>query len=810
MKRSLITALILVATTLGCMAQANKWKSYLSYYDVTHIEPAGSSIFVLASNAIFSYNLNDQSIKEYGQSDGLSSNNIARIAWSKSAKELIIVYEDLNIDVLDTEGNIVNIASYKTKYTTDDKTINDIYIDGIYAYMATGFGVVKINLRDKVIDNTYRLSANISSVVVKDNVIYAMCLESETLYIGKQTDNLLDSSAWSKRSAPVSNHLFVSDGAILGFSSSSNIETINGRRFIEMVYTIYQYNITNSSITTKNIMEVRTDPVRYSSSSWVEPTYAINCNDEHIIFSKDNKAHEVYGTTYESYDLPEMECLTYDNTNKCYWVCSSTNKAISQMKKQSSAESGESSSPFSVTLTGIAVNNPKYNWYYSLRYHNGSIIGTDGGLAGNPTNWMSETEGRKPAIQMLRPDGSWLIFEDDVKQYTNITYSDICCVDIDPLDSSRVVVGSRSGVYEFVDGKFSKHWTITNSPLKSALSTNLIYVEVTGVVFDDKGDLWVLNGYTNNCILKLTHDGVWENHTPQELEEITASATRNARHPQFDSKGRLWFCIDHSQLPSVYCYNPTTEELLSFQKPFVNQDGTDIHIVNGIHALAIDKEDNVWIGTDAGLFMLPANSQIPGSGVQQVTQIKIARNDGTNFADYLLADTDISYIAIDGANRKWIGTYYNGVYLVSSDNKEVLLHFTKDDSQLLSDYVESIAINSNTGEVFFGTQNGLCSYMSDATQTYDEMTSDNVRAYPNPVHPDYVGVITITGLTLNADVKIVSPNGNLVAEGRSNGGSFEWDGRDQSGHRVASGVYMVLTATSDGKKGVVCKVAIVN
>ena len=137
-------------------------------------------------------------------------------------------------------------------------------------------------------------------------------------------------------------------------------------------------------------------------------------------------------------------------------------------------------------------------------------------------------------------------------------------------------------------------------------------------------------------------------------------------------------------------------------------------------------------------------------------------------------------------------------------------HFLTTNSELLSDNIESIAINDQTGEVFIGTDNGLCSYMSDASATNESMSKNNVYAYPNPVKPDYTGLITVVGLTMDADVKIVTVSGTLVAEGRSNGGTFTWDGCDSSGHRVASGVYMVQTATSEGNKGTVCKIAIVN
>ena len=105
---------------------------------------------------------------------------------------------------------------------------------------------------------------------------------------------------------------------------------------------------------------------------------------------------------------------------------------------------------------------------------------------------------------------------------------------------------------------------------------------------------------------------------------------------------------------------------------------------------------------------------------------------------------------------------------------------------------------------------GLCSYISDATTPSQTMTADSVWAYPNPVTPDYTGLVTVTGLTVDADVKIVTSAGTLVASGKSSGGTFTWDCNDNKGRRVASGVYFVVTATADGSKGVVTKIAVVN
>ena len=178
--------------------------------------------------------------------------------------------------------------------------------------------------------------------------------------------------------------------------------------------------------------------------------------------------------------------------------------------------------------------------------------------------------------------------------------------------------------------------------------------------------------------------------------------------------------------------------------------------------------------------------------------------------DYLLGNIAITAIAIDGGNRKWFGTNGNGVFLISSDNNTQVQHFTTDNSPLPSDIIMDILVDGSTGRVYFATDKGLCSYLSDATEPATSMTKDNVYAYPNPVRPDYTGPITVVGLTYDAEVKITTANGTLVAEGRSTGGTFTWDGCDSEGRRVASGVYMVHTSTSSGEKGTVCKIAIVN
>jgi len=273
-----------------------------------------------------------------------------------------------------------------------------------------------------------------------------------------------------------------------------------------------------------------------------------------------------------------------------------------------------------------------------------------------------------------------------------------------------------------------------------------------------------------------------------------------------DSRGLLWFVNDNWVQPAVFVCDMENNVIVKYDN-FTNQDDTHYNI-NWITCVCEDRDGNIWVGTDMGPFMIQ-KSEVGESSVT-FYQVKIPRNDGTNYADYLLTGVSISTIAIDGGNRKWFGSDNAGAFLISADNMQQLQNFTTANSKLISDNISYITINPTSGEVFFLSDYGLCSYISDASEPTESMDDDTVYAYPNPVTPDYTGLITITGLTYDADVKITSSNGALIAEGRSNGGMFTWDGKDRNGKRVAAGVYMVVTATSSGSKGTVCKIAVIN
>jgi hypothetical protein len=228
--------------------------------------------------------------------------------------------------------------------------------------------------------------------------------------------------------------------------------------------------------------------------------------------------------------------------------------------------------------------------------------------------------------------------------------------------------------------------------------------------------------------------------------------------------------------------------------------------MNNLFSIAVDLDGNIWVGTDMGPAVFYNTGKVFSSEIR-ASRIKIPRNDGSGLADYLLGTETVTAVAVDGANRKWFGTLSAGAFLMSDDGRKELAHFTTTNSPLLSDNIVRIAVNGVTGDVWFGTSEGIISYRGEATSGKKDFSG--IYAFPNPVREDFNGVVTITGLVGNSSVKITDVSGNLVYETKSLGGQAVWDLRNYRSQRVATGVYLVFCANEDGTLAGVTKMLVI-
>ena len=219
-----------------------------------------------------------------------------------------------------------------------------------------------------------------------------------------------------------------------------------------------------------------------------------------------------------------------------------------------------------------------------------------------------------------------------------------------------------------------------------------------------------------------------------------------------------------------------------------------------MYSIAEDLDGDIWVGTDQGIVVYYYPENVFEDSDFHAQRIILTIGDVTQ---YLLNTEMITAIAIDGANRKWLGTKSSGVYLVSENGTEEIHHFTEGNSPLLSNQINDIGINHETGEIFFATDKGLISYRGSATMGSDEFR--DVYVYPNPVRENYDGDITIRGLVSDVNVKITDISGNIVYETTAEGGQATWNGKNFSGSRVSTGIYLVFCSNDDGSKTYITK-----
>lgn len=460
-------------------------------------------------------------------------------------------------------------------------------------------------------------------------------------------------------------------------------------------------------------------------------------------------------------------------------------------------------------VKNIVPNSPTRNYAYRL-----NIVGERLLVAGgNPIDMHLNREGTLMKYEKER----WINFDEEgpLNAVPSDGYMNMTDIVQDPKDPEHHFASSMySGLYEFKNYQLVKRYSSDNSPITSILPNSDKYYQyewITGLNYDPNGNLWLMNCNCDTVIRIIQPDGKW-----LSLYDENIVHHHFFEHTLFDRRGWVWITqwfLSDPRKSFLYILNTNgtlanpNDDKVKRIVTFQNQDGTSYTPVH-YQCIAEDLNGAMWLGTTEGLFMSDDPSLVFNDSFK-FTQVKVPRNDGSNLADYLLNGVNVKCIAIDGGNRKWVGTVDDGVYLISADGTETIERFTTENSPLISDEINDIAINGETGEVYIATTKGLCSYHGDATDPATSMSSGNLKVYPNPVRPEYQGKVHITGLMANSDVKIVSAAGKLVAEGTSIGGEFSWDCCMQNGKRVGSGIYYALCTDEEGKKDAVAKILII-
>ena len=783
-----IKSIILIACAICCASTSfsqlpmGGWQTFFSYNHAGNMIQSKDKIYALSDGNLYSIDKEYESIETYTKLTGLTDGNITKIAYCQSQNTLVIVYDNCNIDLL-TNSRIINVNDLK-RAEVSNKKVNGVTIDGKYAYLACGFGITVLDVEMAEIVDTYILGekgtyVNVENIVFHNDSIYAQ--SGNTIrYAAKKDKNLADFNRW--QTFHLLSEKAIEKGIVV---NEENADSLMNEGDILPISKIYAFN---------NSLLIRLEDVLIKRDSSVTRTMELPRNaslsvDDLLIVSKgdsmvafNDNLERVVGVVADSV----IETL-YDPQSKAFWICDF--QADGRTIIQKYARDGR-------FMNYYVPDGPVSGEIAFVKYQNGKLFTGSGGPFDRPLS--------TPGIVQFLENGRWSIITEmgmDSSVLRNSHFLDVIDIASDPQDNNHFFVSAWKGLFEFQGISLINHFTGKNSQLSGGSNTL-----VDGLKYDKDGNLWMLNMLSPNPIHILTSNREWYQLSYSQLQ-----STDGLRDLFIDSKGYLWV-IKYRDGTGVFCadLNGTPLDEQDDKKVFISTFyDKDSHplIPTTIRCITEDMDGVIWIGTDKGPLLVPDASQMFDSDFR-VDRVKITREDNANYADYLLENEQINAIAIDGNNRKWVGTNSTGLYLLSADGKETIHHFTTENCPFTSNAIMDLFLNNETGELYITTSSGLFLYQTDAIKGAESYSK--VYAYPNPVRENYNGPVTITGLMENSQVRISDAEGRIIHEGDSNGGVYVWDGKDKNGRKVNTGIYFIYAAQPDGSSKMVTKMAVIN
>ena len=724
-------------------------------------------IATLTEYELFYYDKEDNSIHILNKVNGLSDIGISTIRYNESRQKLFVAYTNANVDLIDKEGNITNMSDIKDKNIMGNKSINNVQFDGDLAYVACGFGIVVFDLKREEVKDTYYIgdhgdAVNVTDIAFYNNWIYA-CTDDGVYRAAKDDAHLANFAVWNFDTSLIHPHL--------GYDE---MEVFNGKLFLNYnggynKDTLFVYDGSLWSYFNKQKVSQRFELRAYEDCLVISCNYNVEVYDQNL--NQTLQIHSPGGSI-----MPLSTAI--DNAGN-YWIGDSKRGLIKTDNGWNSMD--------------VLPNGPDSKNVFQLQSCGEQVWIATGGYA---SNWSK----RYIKDGVARFDGQWTSMSPNNTPELN-GYSDFICTATNPSDPSVTYVGTWGyGVFKFKDGQLEQIFNAENSTLDYWTSDpNLI--NISGLAFDSKGNLWVANTGASNLLSVMEPNGTWHSiNLGGNLGGIDIGTL------MVDSYDYKWI-IKRGGEVIVFNDNGTLDNSADDMVMTLNTASGSGSLSGSVNCFVVDRSGDVWIGTNNGPCVISDPRKIFNGSNFDAEKKKVPRNDGTDQYDFLFDGSNVLSMAVDGSNDVWFGLE-SGVYLVAQDRNYTQLHyFNTDNSPLLENNVTTMAIDSN-GEVFFGMSSGVISYRAESVPPSPQVS--DVVVYPNPVYQGYEGYVGIKGLVENTLVRITTVDGAFVTQLLSEGGQAVWDCTTVDGRKVNPGVYFIFTSTKDGKERFATKILILN
>lgn len=780
MKKSFIFFCILALSSISFSQEYSpgaigQWKDYLPYKNAISVAEGSGKIYCATEGGLFSYNKTDNSIERMTKVTGLSDIKFSIVRYNTYNNILLVGYDNGSIDLI-ADNTIINIADIKNKPNLGNKNINNVHFVGHYAYLACGFGIVLLDMERREIKDTYKIGPDGSFINITDVATDGVNIYASTeagIYKASLSDpNLISFTVWNKMTG-------IPNGTYNTMAYYNGHVYANFAKGTWLEDTVFAYDVSagtwNKFLDGGNIIKDNIKQIRVVNNKMV-------ISQEWHIYVYDNTLTRImliddYGFTINR--KPLEASIDISNT---MWIADGENGLV-KVVMNGNAQS-------------IYPDGPGSSKVYSMQLKDNKLYVVPGGTSDNWANLHTRAEVYSFA------NGKWNNISGLQNGVNMDSLIDIITVAVDPLNPDHVFAGSfRGGVLEFNNNQLVQLYNTSNSTLATCPPRGY-WMGISGLAFDQDNNLWVASSYVPTCLSVKRTNNTWASFDFTAFDISIASPVGSLL---VTTSGQKWIVLPGN---GILVYSDAG----SFAPPNTSNTkrvgvgaGKGALPSNAVMCIAEDEDGEIWVGTDKGVTVFYSPESI-FSGDNWDSQQILIEQDG--HIQKLLETETVKAIAIDGANRKWIGTQNSGVFLISEDGTEEILHFTELNSPLLSNEINAINIDGSTGEVFIGTAKGIVSYRSTATEGLDEFA--NVYAFPNPVREGYEGTIAIKGLVKDASVKITDINGGLVYSTKALGGQAIWDGKNFNGEKARTGVYLVFCSNEDGTKTHVTKILFVN
>lgn len=767
---SIFAAIFLTTSASGQLA-VQQWRDHFPNTGTVDVTAGGGRIFAANPQMVYAVNLADNGIEKYTKVNRLSDVGIASIGYDETSGTLVVGYESGNLDLLQTTGTM-NVKSIQNSGVLGLKSINNIQTYNGRCYLSCGFGIVYYDLVNQEVIDTYIIGPGGANLQVNETVLWNGFLYAATdigLFRADESSSFLANfQNWEQ----VIN--FPDFGKVI-----SDVKVLNNKLFF-----VQKHNGSD------DIIFASSNLLNYTEVATSTVFLGIDVSENRLIARRDNGI-DLYDSDFNY--MHHVDVGSSGNavsegavlrSNGELWFGDNRRGLVRYRLDSQSHES-------------IQPSGPNHRDLYRLKFVNGKLFKTSGGPA---SNWGATFN---PNGLEVLDGGEWTAYDRYTLPIINQeNLRDLLVVAVDPKEENHWFVGTwGAGVMEFNDGVVTELFNHENSPLQGAPEL-AGRAGIAGMQYDDNGVLWMTNGYSTKPIVALTPEGEWH-----AFSATAAGAGGSDLYSDMiiTSSGYKWCLRPRGHGIVVYDDNNTLDDASDDQAiQLTNQVGQGNLPTLDVYSIAEDLNGEVWVGTGEGIVVFYSAGGVFSNSNFDAQQILIEQGGNIQI---LLETEQVRSIAVDGANRKWLGTASSGVFLMSADGTEQVAHFTTSNSPLPSNTLQTIAIDGETGEVFFGTDEGIVSYKGTATDGRTE--NDCAKVYPNPVREHYTGPVAITGLERNTNVKITDVAGNIVFETTSEGGQAIWHANDAYGERVTTGVYTALCSAPEGNSKCVAKIMVI-